>query len=112
VNGFIRHPVRLKQFRKVLEKLSIEMQYPDKLNYKDGWFAGMFDADGTVTLKETGQMTLSVTQLYKEIPLAFKDALNIGNIYFDKSQNGSWVWVISRENDLLEIVEYFKHFPV
>lgn len=54
----------------------------------------MFDADGTVTLKETGQITISVTQKYKEIPLYFQNTLNIGNIYFDKSQNGYWTWAI------------------
>jgi hypothetical protein len=32
------------------------------LSYKHGWFAGMFDADGTVTLKENGQVTISVTK--------------------------------------------------
>jgi len=71
----------------------------------------MFDADGTVTLKETGEITLSVTQKYKEIPLLFLHTLKIGNIYYDKSQNGYWSWRVSSENDVLQRVEYFKHFP-
>ena len=112
VNGYIRHPVRQRQFRKVMRALSMDQQKPDKLNQKHGWFAGMFDADGTVTLKETGQITISVTRKYKEIPLFFKEYLSIGNIYFDKSQNGYWTWAISSENDIMQIVEYFKHFPV
>jgi hypothetical protein len=31
----------------------------------------MFDAEGTVTIKKTGQITISATQKYKEIPLHF-----------------------------------------
>ena len=112
VNGYIRHPIRQKQFQKVLERLSMDQQNPDVQNLKHGWFAGMFDADGTVTLKETGQITISVTQKYKEIPLYFKNTLNIGNIYFDKSQNGYWTWAISSKHHIIQIVEYFKHYPV
>lgn len=112
VNGFLRHPVRLRQFQKVLNILGLNLQESDTLNYKNGWFAGMFDADGTVTLKENGQITLSVTQKYKEIPVFFKESLNIGNIYYDKSQNGYWSWSISSEKDVLQILEYFKHYPV
>jgi LAGLIDADG-like domain len=47
----------------------------------------MFDADGTVTLKNTGQITIGVTQKYKENIKAFKTILG-GEIYYDKSQNG------------------------
>jgi intein/homing endonuclease len=82
------------------------------LSYKHGWFAGMFDADGTVILKKNGQVTISVTQKYKEIPLLFKETFNIGYLYFDKSQNGYWSWAVSSENDVMQIIEYFKHFPV
>lgn len=112
VNGSIRHPVRLRQFGKVTRKLSIQQKSPDNLSYKHGWFAGMFDADGTVILKKNGQVTISVTQKYKEIPLLFKETFNIGYLYFDKSQNGYWSWAVSSENDVMQIIEYFKHFPV
>lgn len=112
VNGSIRHPVRLRQFGKVTRKLSIQQKSPDNLSYKHGWFAGMFDADGTVTLKENGQVTISVTQKYKEIPLFFKETFNIGYLYFDKSQNFYWSWAVSSENDVMQIIEYFKRFPV
>ena len=112
VNGYIRHPIRQRQFQKVLQRLSMDQQSPDVQNFKHGWFAGMFDADGTVTLKETGQITISVTQKYKEIPLYFQNTLNIGNIYFDKSQNGYWTWAIQSKNHITQIVEYFKHFPL
>jgi hypothetical protein len=31
----------------------------------------MFDADGTVTIKKTGQITIAIGQKYKEVPLYF-----------------------------------------
>ena len=59
----------------------------------------MLDADGTVTLKKTGQITIGVTQKYKDnIELAFKTILG-GNIYFDKSQNGYYKWQVLQYKD-------------
>ncbi len=123
VNGYIRHPVRYRQFRKVTARLSIDQKNPDvamrsalakptRFAPKHGWFRGMFDADGTVTLKEGGQITISVTQKYKEIPLNYKDTFNFGNLYFDKSQNGYWSWAVSSVSDVSNIINYFKYYPV
>lgn len=74
VNGLIRHSTRLCQFKKVCDKISLEVQTPDNWNSNHGWFAGIFDADGCIILncaKPFPQITVSVTQKYKEIPQAF-----------------------------------------
>nr|YP_009054684.1 hypothetical LAGLIDADG homing endonuclease [Ourococcus multisporus]AIK29172.1 hypothetical LAGLIDADG homing endonuclease [Ourococcus multisporus] len=113
VNGFIRHPVRLQQFTKVCNKLCLEVKSPDLLNKNHGWFAGMFDADGCITFNLSGkfpQITVSVTQKYKEIPLAFKKVFK-GSLYYDKSKNGYWSWAVQSKESVLEIINYFKKFP-
>ena len=96
VNGQIRHPVRYMQFKKVCSvlKLNAVPRSASPLHSKHGWFRGMFDADGTVTLKhnkESPQITFSVTQKDKSVPMAFYNVFG-GSLYFDKSQNGYWTW--------------------
>jgi len=112
VNGWIRHPVRTVQFQKVLSVLCLEWHEPKELSVHNGWFAGMFDADGTVTLNLTSfpQITISVTQKFKEIPEHFQKNFG-GSLYYDKSQNGYWTWAVQSKHDVLSIVEYFKFYP-
>lgn len=116
VNGYICHPVRLDQFQKVCNVLGVFVQTPNMETYTHmhGWFAGMFDADGTVTqntAKKYPQLTMSVCQKYKEIPSMFVNAFGVGSLFYDKSQNGYWQWSISKKADLLFLVKYFQHFP-
>jgi hypothetical protein len=122
VNGFIRHPIRFAQFEKVCDKLSLEVKSPDTLHAKHGWFAGMFDADGCITLNlshndcvvsfanENPQITISVTQKYKEIVNVFFMVFG-GSVYLDKSQNGYWTWAVQSKSDILTMIDYFKGFP-
>jgi hypothetical protein len=70
----------------------------------------MLDADGTVTLKKTGQITIGVTQKYKENILAFETILG-GNIYLDKSQNGYYKWQVQSKAKVLRVLGYFKENP-
>ena len=65
---------------------------PGYLCNKHGWFAGFFDADGTIGYYLKGrynqpQLTLSVTnKLYVDV-VHFLTYFG-GAIYFDKAQNG------------------------
>jgi hypothetical protein len=115
VNGLIRNPVRTEQFQKVCNKLELNYIKPkETLLVKNGWFAGMFDADGTVTLnfinKTSPQITISVTQKYIEIPQMYKQAFG-GSLFFDKSQNGYYTWAVQSKDNVLALIEYFKHYP-
>lgn len=112
VNGFIRHPVRLSQYQKVCEKLFLVVKTTDALNPAHGWFAGMFDADGCVTLNTEStfpQITVSVTQKYKEVPQAFVETFG-GSLYLDKSQNGYWTWAVQSKVKVLAMIDYFEKF--
>jgi ubiquinol-cytochrome c reductase cytochrome b subunit len=81
---------------------------------KNGWFAGIFDADGTVTINfhkgSVPQITISVTQKYREIPEIYQRVLG-GSLYYDKAQNGYYKWAVQSKTNVLYIIEYFKNFP-
>lgn len=114
VNGYIRHPARFEQFVAVCQKLGLQAKTPDVLHVDHGWFAGMFDADGSVTLNLCGkfpQMTVKVTQSFKEIPQYYQDCFVFGCMYYDNSQNGYWSWAAQSKADVLAMIEYFKSFP-
>lgn len=92
INGYIRHSSRLLQLNRVCTVLNVELLKADTLHNKHGWFAGFFDADGTIGYYLKGnnnqpQLTLSVTnKLYFDV-VHFVSYF-AGAIYFDKAQNG------------------------
>ena len=92
INGYIRHSSRLVQLNRVCALLSVKLLSPYTLHKKHGWFAGFFDADGTIGYYFKGnnsqpQLTLSVTnKLYVDV-VHFMTYFG-GAIYFDKAQNG------------------------
>jgi hypothetical protein len=111
VNGHIRNSHRLIQFNKVCDKYNINLIYPDNLNYDNGWLSGFFDADGTVTINTSNsQLSIVATQKTAELlqPLV---ELYGGNIYIDKGKSQSFKWYITKREDILSLVEYFKNHP-
>ena len=108
INGNIRHTSRLKQLERVCLLLKIPILYPETIKVNNGWFAGFFDADGTITYSIKNynpQLTISVTnKLYIDL-ISFKNVFK-GNIYFDKGQNGYYKWSIQAKTD----IDYFKAY--
>ena len=49
MNGWIRNSKRILQLHRVCQKLDIPITIPCKPS--SYWFAGFFDADGTITLR-------------------------------------------------------------
>lgn len=114
VNGNIRNSKRLIQLHKVCDLLNIKPLSPIKLSYDNSWFIGFFDADGTITYSFKNnypQLTISVTNKYLNDIIYFKDLFK-GNIYFDKSQNGYFKWMIQSEYDINNLIyNYIKYNP-
>jgi hypothetical protein len=111
VNGQIRNSYRLVQLNKICDKYSLNLIYPNKLNYENAWFSGFFDADGTVTINKTNtQLSIAASQKTAEIlqPLV---ELYGGNIYIDKGNSQSFKWYVTKQEDILNLVEYFKNHP-
>lgn len=115
INGKIRHTNRLKQLNLLCTILDIDFLMPDKLHNKHGWFAGFFDADGTITFSFKGknlnpQLTISVTNKLL-IDVSYFKHIFKGNIYFDRSQNGYYIWSIQSKEDILLFLNYIKDCP-
>jgi hypothetical protein len=113
INGHIRHSGRLVQLHRICQILSIECINPNTLSNKNAWFAGFFDADGTVTLNTSRaypQVTISVTN---KLLVDIQEYLSIfgGSVYFDSAQNGYYKWAVQSRSDVLMMLEYFKQFP-
>lgn len=115
INGYIRHNNRLVQLNQVCTKLGLQLLSPDNLHHEHGWFAGFFDADGTIGYylkgpKSVPQLTLSVTnKLYSDV-VYFKNVFG-GAIYFDKAQNGYYKWTVQSEINFANFLQYTKVCP-
>jgi hypothetical protein len=111
INGNIRHTSRLIQLNKVSLKLGLEIKNTKDLQINDGWFAGFFDADGTIGYyfkNDHPQLTISVSNKLKINLEPFSQKFN-GNIYFDKGGNGHYKWTIQSKSDILKFLEYSKN---
>lgn len=112
VNGFLRHHVRIQQFQKVCNCFHIVLKSSDCLSTEHGWFVGLFDADGCITLNHHKYpvITISVSQKFQYIPNFFFEYFK-GSIYFDKNQNGCWIWAVQSKEDVLKITNFLQTFP-
>lgn len=111
VNGKIRNSYRLVQLNKICHKYELSLIYPDKLNYDSGWLSGFFDADGTVTINKTNtQLSISASQKTSELLQPLLELYG-GNLYIDRGSSQSFKWYITKREDIVNIVEYFKNHP-
>jgi len=111
VNGHIRNPHRLIQLNYICEKYEITLKYPEKLTWDNGWFSGFFDADGTITIKSTdGQLSISAGQKTSELLTPLVELFG-GYVYIDRGGHGSFKWYVTKKEDVLNMIEYFKKYP-
>ena len=114
INGNIIHSGRLFQLNNVCASLGLRVISPYKLTSNSAWFAGFFDADGTIGFyfkNGVPQLTISVTNKLKTDVEHFYNHLG-GYIYFDKAQNGYYKWSIQSKSDILTFIKYTKtHAP-
>lgn len=110
INGHVRNPNILVQLNNICFKYDIILIYPAKLTYNNGWLSGFFDADGTITINSSNwQLSISVGQKTSELlnPLT---ELYGGYIYIDRGSHKSFKWYITKKEDILKILEYFKNY--
>ena len=90
VNGLIRHPNRMVQLKRICDAYKILFIYPEPLTFSNGWLAGFFDGDGTITINGlNNQLSISIGQKtpYLLEPLV---ALYGGNVYIDRGSHRSF----------------------
>lgn len=111
VNGHIRNSNRLVQLNKICHKYELNLIYPEKLTFYNGWLSGFFDADGTVTINKTiTQLSISASQKTSELLQPLLDLYG-GNIYIDRGSSQSFKWYITKREDIFKLIEYFKIYP-
>lgn len=123
INGHVRNSVRLKQLESVCLNLNIIMLQPMELTKSNGWFAGFFDADGTVTYSSNSkggypQLTITVTNKY-EVNVKYFSSVFGGKVYFfpphpssgTRPGSGSYKWSIQSQNNIDIFLDYIKKFP-
>lgn len=115
INGEIRHSNRVLQLHKVCKTLNIVPLAPSVLTKDSAWFAGFFDADGTITYSMKGQsnlpqLTISVTNKWLFDVECYQNVFG-GAIYFDKSQNGYYKWTVQSRDNIYLMLDYFKLCP-
>lgn len=113
VNGEIRNPNRLVQLNKICLKYNIILIWPKPLSYDNNWFSGFFDADGTITINASNnnyQLSISVSQKTTEL---LTPLINLygGYVYIDRGTHQSFKWYITKREDILKLIQYFKNNP-
>lgn len=102
LNGYIRHSRRLSQYHRVARLLGFRVLENQLLEPYDPWYAGFFDADGSVVLRESPgyfpQLSLRVGQKHRPDLEPFR-ALG-GGIYYDAGSGGSFVWSASAREEV------------
>lgn len=111
VNGHIRNPIRLIQLNYICVKYNITLNYPEKLTLDNGWFSGFFDADGTIIINSSNwQLSISAGQKTSELLTPLVELFG-GSVYIDRGGYGSFKWYVTKKEDILNLIEYFKKYP-
>ena len=111
VNGHIRNSNRLLQLNKICHKYEISLIYPQKLTFDSAWLSGFFDADGTVTINSTNtQLSIALSQKTSEILQPLLEIYG-GNLYIDRGSSQSFKWYITKREEILNLIDYFKKYP-
>jgi len=114
INGHIRHSARLLQLHRVCQVLDIPVILPITLDAQSNWFAGFFDASGTIDIAmpihdkhRLPQLSIRVINKLLQDVESYKVVFG-GNIYFDSSQNGYYQWSVQSRKDIIMMLDYFK----
>jgi len=112
INGRIRYSNRLVQLNKICHKYDLNLIYPDNLNYYSGWLSGFVDGRGTIFINiNNTQLTISVSQKTSELLQPLLELYG-GNISIDRGSSQSFKWDITKQEDILQIIKYFKNNPL
>ena len=73
--------------------------------------SGFFDADGRITINSsTWELSISAGQKTSEILTPLVELYG-GYVYIDRGGHGSFKWYVTKQEDVLNLIEYFKKYP-
>lgn len=111
INGHIRHSGRLNQLHRVCGVQGIAPIMPkESLSITSSYFAGFFDADGTINLTyKYGYplITISVSQKHLQDLIIFQQVFG-SSIFYASAQNGHYKWSIQSRAGYLALLDYFN----
>ena len=112
VNGEIRNPIRLIQLNYICVKYNISLKYPSKFTLNNGWFSGFWDADGSIAINggSNWQLSISASQKTSEMLTPLVELFG-GYVYIDRGGNGCFKWYLTKKEDIINLIEYFKKYP-
>ena len=113
VNGFIRNPTRLLQMNKLCVKFNIQLKYPEKLSFNDGWLSGFIDSDGSIYFNEaSGQIFIAISQKNRFL---LEPLINIygGRVDILNPKIEAFKYVVYRKAELFNLIDnYFSKYPL
>lgn len=113
INGNIRNSKRVPQLKKICALYNILYKEPKPLTIESSWFAGFFDADGTLgySIKNGApQLIVSASNKDKVDLEPFREVFG-GVVRLDKRSN-TWKWDIYSEEAILSFCNYLKKHPL
>nr|YP_010991004.1 LAGLIDADG homing endonuclease [Pappia fissilis]WOX61277.1 LAGLIDADG homing endonuclease [Pappia fissilis] len=117
LNGLVINNIRLAQLHKACLALNIPIKNPILPTIDSAYISGLLDSDGNINIykhhyKDTFryQLTISITNKSR---CNIEFLLNVigGNIYFDKSKNGCYIWRVNSKLLHIKLYDYFIKFP-
>jgi ubiquinol-cytochrome c reductase cytochrome b subunit len=125
INGRIRNSKRIVQLQKLCQLYNVPYQKANPITISNSWFAGFFDADGTLGYSwalpsnppEGGGMKNGWPQLV--VSASNKNAMDLrfykeifgGTIRLDSNSN-THKWEISSKEAVVAFCDYLKNYPI
>lgn len=117
LNGLIINDIRLIQLHKACMALNIPIKDPIIPTIDSAYISGLLDSDGCINIYKNNyndtfryQLTVSISNKNRS-NIDFLINVIGGQIYFDKSNNGYYIWKANSKLLHLSLYEYFKNFP-
>ena len=117
LNGLIINNIRLVQLHKACLQLNIPIKDPIRPTIDSAYISGLLDSDGSINiykqfynLSYRYQLTISIANKSRSNIEFLLETIG-GQIYFDKSQNGLYIWKANSKLLHLKLYDYFLKFP-
>lgn len=117
LNGLIINNIRLRQLHKACQTLNIKIKNPILPDINSAYISGLLDSDGTINFYKHNyndtyryQLTISICNKSR-VNIEFLLKVIGGQIYYDKSDNGCYLWKANSKLLHLILYDYFLKFP-